>query len=787
MPHPHGNHTPEHIGSIRFSPPGAATLGSRAALPALPEGEILLDLLFQASDYPFSRHCRYARLDTGARRRTFANMVFSADPPGERVGPWPGWRGIPDMPGAVLHRGELRAEVRFQFWGEEERSGHLRGVCILPEGPEGWITVDSGHQALIPHSAEIYRTTRPRPAPLGVELRPELHKTHPRLLLCPADLPALRAAKSRSQAWAEICRLLPEWDLPAELTPESKTLRGPERFRTEDKVLIGALLALIDPTAENLQRALRAFREYLSETAAPDYEPLQIDTQSGETLFILAVGYDWLCEHLTPTEQVRAREWLFAVAERCWSFLGYRRRDYAQAHYLGCALGVLAFAFLFWEEHPRAREWVQYFAGVLDVVCGMLPEDGFYPHGINLWIYEYGFLLRWLELYRVCAGRDLWERSDHWRNASRFRASVTSPDGTLALTFGDPQYRVSGDAWMHFLIGSRTGDAHASALGDFLSGVSHEGVDFRATPPRRRVYEFLYSAPARNHAPAESLPCEIFPDGGQISIRTPDVLFCFRGGPPLGWSRYRTGEFGAYGHADPAHGAFVLLYRGCPVVCGPGPVYRRETAHHSCPTVDGIGQIGNSCVWLPDFYPPSALPPPPEVMVRGSCVALSARLEQAYLPSSGIQAADRSLFVDPERCIVGSDRITCDRTRAIMWHLSSRYPIAAQPGERTFRLGPPDGPGVEFAVLSPTPPRWHAAPAPVVPGYTSDGEPLYTLTIVYETSRLEVLWCLSLGDYPVSDYACSGDVDWHLKAKDGWTVRRHGIWVYPEDFDAHQD
>ena len=784
MPPPHGDHTPQRLGTIRFRTLIEDTGRARADLPYLPEGEILLDVCFEARDFPFQNHCRHARLKDGASRRTFANMVFSPDPPGVCVGPWPGWRDIPPMPAPRVRRGASFADVRLHFRGDEQRCAEVRGLCTLPPGADQWITVESGHHALVPRSAELYRTTRLQAAPRQVELRRDLADAHPRLLLSSSDIPSLRRTTTSSRAWREILHLLNSWDLPPGLTPESKTLEGPECLRGEDKVLLGAILALVDPSAENIRRARQAYLGYLSETASAGYEPLTVDTQSGETLFILALGYDWLNDHLTPAEQARARDWLFTVAEGCWSFLGYERRDYAQAHYLGCALGVVAFAFLFWDTHPRAREWTSYLAGVLDVVCAMLPEDGFYPHGINLWIYEYGFLLRWLELYRICAGHDCWQATEHWRNASRFRGSVTSHDGRLAMTFGDPQYRVSGDAWMHLLIGARTDDPAASALGEFLAEVSHESVDFRAAPPRRRVYEFLYGLGRETNKGGIPPAVEIFPDGGQVSVRSADALFCYRGGPPLGWSRYRAGEFGGYGHADPAHGAFLLLYGGSPLVCGPGPVYRRETAHHSCPTVDGFGQIGDSCVWLPDFFPPSTLPSCADVMVRGSRLAIASDLAPAYLPGAGIRRADRSLFVDLEQCIIGADRIRCDRRRSIRWHLSSRYPISAHRTGTVFRLGPPGGATAELALFGPAPQHWQSTPAAVVPGYTNDGEPLYTLSIAFEVSKLELVWCLSLGGWPAGDYLYSGGTDWQLTGSDGTRFRRHTRWVYPEGFDA---
>jgi hypothetical protein len=692
------------------------------------------------------------------------------------------------MPEAVLRRGSESRQIRFQFWGDEQESGHLRGICQLPPAGDHEVEVEIQDLNLTPVAAELYLTSRPRAVPLPAKLQRHLVDQHPRLLVSPGDLPGLRQKRrgSGAPAWSAIQGLLPSWDKPPFLTAGSRTPSGPELFRGEDRVLVAALIHLVEPTPENMRRARESFLGYLAETRAPDYEPLRIDTQAGETLFILCVGFDWLYDCLSAEERERARHWLFVVAERCWSYLGYERRDYAQAHFLGCALGLLAFAFLFWEEHPRSEEWATYFAGVLQVVLAMLPADGFYPHGINLWIYEYGFLLRWMEIFRVCAGRDLWSASGHWANASRFRTSVTSGDGLLGLTFGDPQYRVAGDAWLHHLIGARTDSTAAFAAGEMLTDVSHEGVDFRASPPRRRVYEFLYREEPGT-TPREEPPVVSFADGGHVCVRSRDSLICFRAGLPLGLQRYRSGEYGGYGHADPAQGALLLIHKGELLVCGPGPVYRRETAHHSCPTVDGGGQLGDSLVWLPDFFPPSVLTPAPELRVNGSRVAISADLSPAYLPSAGVVTAHRSLYLDPDRCVVGSDRITCDRRRSIEWHLGSRFPIVAREGGDgpVFLLGPDDSSRVELLVFQPVPLTWESSQAEVVPGYTNDGAPLHMLTLSYENEELEIVWCLVFQPRARYDYTFVPGDPWRINGPDGLVIRRNDRWVHPEGFDAN--
>ena len=693
------------------------------------------------------------------------------------------------MPEVLLRRGSEAEKIRFQFWGDEERREHLRGLSALPQTSDREIALEIQDPHLSPISADLYSVSRPRVLPLTVTLRPHLADQHPRLLVSPAEVPLLRKKRNGSgaPAWRALDHLLASWDLSHSLTPEAKNFPGPERLSGEDRVLVASLLHLVDPTSENRERARKSYLDYLAQTKAPQFEPLRIDTQAGETLFILCVGFDWLHDDFSPEEREGIRDWLFRVADTCWSHLGYERRDYAQAHFLGCSLGLLAFAFLFWETHPRSREWAEYLAGVLQVIQMMLPADGFYPHGINLWIYEYGFLLRWLELFRLCAGHDLWSVSPHWKQASRFRMSVTSSDNLLGLTFGDPQYRVGGDAWLHHLIGARTGSHEASALGDRLAGASHEGVDFRASPPRRRVYEFLYREEARP-TPEEEPAVTSFSDGGQITVRSGDSLFCFRSGPPLGWQRYLSGEYGGYGHADPGQGAFLLLHKGKLVVSGPGPVYRRETADQGCPTVDGEGQLGDTLVWLPDFFPPSALASVPELRVSGQCVAVRADLSQAYVSHPGVAAAYRSLYLDLERGIAGSDRIRCNRERSIEWHICSCFPFAAKDGGNgsVFRMGPEGSSGVELIVFQPVGLEWESCRAEVVPGYTNDGNPLYRLSLSSVAESVEIVWFLLFRGERACNYTFVPGDPWKITGSDGLVIRPHGEWIHPEGFHADQ-
>lgn len=625
------------------------------------------------------RFCRYARPIDPTRPPTFLNTLYAPEPPGIRVGPWPGWRGLPDLPEVRLHTGRATVVGKYYFLGDEELSGELRVMFPCQRGVDRILRFETPDARLQPRRAQLLGNLPAWAPPVAVALRPELRGRHPRLVLDAAGVERLRKEIRGAKVphWRRIEKLVRDsWALPFATTPEGKVLPGKERLTGADRILIATLMALLQPTAKNTAWAKRTCFAYLRETARRDFGPLGIDTQSGEVLYLLCVGFDWLHDAMTPRERTRAKQRLWEVAEICRRHLDPARRDYAQAHYLGCGLGLLAFAFLFWDEHPAATAWAAELRGAFARVLAMLPADGFFPHGINLWIYEHGFLHRWLELFRQCAGENLWNTTPYFAAAARFRAAATSPDDTCGVTFGDPQYRVAGDSWCHLLTAQRTGDGESQALGERLLRQHPQDTDHRHAPPRRRVYELLWHDPRlRAKPPREAVGN--FRDGGQVFVRRGDTLVTLRCGAPLGRQRRAAGEVGGYGHSDPCNGA-VLVWRGGTFVgSGPGPLYRRDTALHNLVTIDGRGQVGDRCVWFPDFLEERFIPPEPVIRkIRGG-VRLTCELAAAYLPQLGVRRHTRTIVVGDDGSLRGEDVIELARQRELAWHWHTRAKVTA--------------------------------------------------------------------------------------------------------------
>jgi len=667
--------------TIGIRPPDQST-EMQVQLPDLTPGRYGLHLIFDCRLYPLRRHCCHMRpsdpqSDPQGLRR-FAEMTFSLQPPGLCIGPWPGWRGVPPMPEVKLTTPHESVRAQFNFYGDEEQSGLLRAIALLfvraPEDHKLWLQWSDDR--LLPLRIEIIPNARRRAEPTPVDLVTDRRGGYPRLLFTAEQFTELRkdSASAHRKIKRQLLRLERNRYLPDEVTAEAKLLPGPERLRDFDRLLLPAFLTLFDSDAALRHRAIEQLVHALDLSLQPDYEPMVIDTQSGECLFSLCLAVDWLWNYMDDSLRGSVREKLYQTADRVWRHIGYEREDYAQAHFLGAGHGLLAFCFLFWETHPQVAEWAAWLHGAFLRVLDMLPDDGFYPHGLNLWIYEHAFLLRFLELLRGCAGLDYWSATPYWRKASCFRAAATSDNGLLGVTFGDPQYRVGGDSWMHRLIALRTASPAAANLAAKLIDLSPAGVDFRNAPARRRIWEFLYSGKTPAPAAAPSRKAADFPDGGQLFWRSSCYLVTLRAGAPLGEKRYQAGEWSGYGHSDPGQGSFLIADDRGLLVCGPGPVYRRDTLLHNTVTFNGYGQIGDRMVWAPDFIAAD----------RFSCLVGHGELENgfyaetdlapAYLDFLAVKRLRRKVIWLPPGLLIVQDTVECTDEKEVQWNLHSYHP-----------------------------------------------------------------------------------------------------------------
>jgi len=278
----------------------------------------------------------------------------------------------------------------------------------------------------------------------------------------------------------------------------------------------------------------------------------------------------------------------------------------------------------------------------------------------------------------------------------------------------------------------------------------------------------------------------VFNDGGQLFVRefggVPSV-FTFRAGPPLGRQRYIAGEHGGYGHADPANGSFLLHHDNRFSITGPGPTYRRDTALHNTITVDGQGQVGDSTVWLPDFFPPDALCPPPQIRHDGGRVSVSSVLTPAYLPHLGVTKCHRELWIDRDRFIIaGSDTVVCAEPRSIQWniHLPGLPRRRDEENFMAFDLGDP-GQFPRLLILDSAELQAETGSMEMVPAYPNDGTRTCYLRLSVRRAEVRFVWCLLLDPRAGSPRLTVDDEGTAIAFPDGLRFsERHGF-LTPEN------
>jgi hypothetical protein len=279
---------------------------------------------------------------------------------------------------------------------------------------------------------------------------------------------------------------------------------------------------------------------------------------------------------------------------------------------------------------------------------------------------------------------------------------------------------------MHYLIATRTQSPEAETLGEALVDQPTGGVDFRSVPPRRRVWEFLFYNPGL-HSSQVRQTRSYFPDGGQIFWRLgekyDESLLTFRAGAPLGLRRYDHGEWSGYGHSDPCQGSFLLAKRDKLLLCGSGPVYRRDTCLNNTITIDGRGQIGDSTPWAPEFVRPDRFARVTDFHCTETREWIEADLTASYLDFLGAQRLVRRLYVLRPSLFIIHDRIELDRERELQWNLHTYGEIREMSHASELQFQFIDGEqSLQLLCILPKMAQWRTGFSDFVPAYPHAGK-----------------------------------------------------------------
>jgi len=612
----------------------------------------------------------YAQHKGGGKKYSFPNFTLSKEPAGIRFGPWPGWRFVPAMPELKLTASEKEYKVKFYFTGDEENSCIINAYSECDLSQENELSLNVGSLPLELISTEIYDAKNITLAQNKISIKEDNISYRPRLLFNPVDLLVLKI-RGNSICWDNIEKLFDNWTLTWKTNPEVRTLAGRERLNILDKILLSSFHALMTSDKRSVKKAKKTLKEFISISSQPDYEPLLIDTQTGSCLFYMCLVYDWIEYFLNEEEKREFKKHIDTAKNKLLKFLTPDRKDYAQAHFLGCISGLLAYSIVFYHEEKESKEYIDFIANAFTTAMEMLPDDGSYPHGINLWIYEYTFLIRITEMLDRFTNINFWERKSFWKNSSKFREISLSPDKLHGITFGDPQFRVAGDAWIHFLISKRLNNYDIRNFAIDLMDIESSGVDHRSVMPSRRIFEFIYGDDQKTETATQFDSVKYFQDTGQIFINKNDFLFTVKCGAPLGKKRHEQGEWSGYGHSDPCNGAFLVYYKNSFVFTGPESSYKRNTEFQNTITINGSGQIGDKMVWSPDFNLSRNFPENTGFRQSNRFCLIDMNLTPAYNDSIQAEGIRRELLVFDSGVILGCDVIELKNSNDIEWNIHS--------------------------------------------------------------------------------------------------------------------
>ena len=311
-----------------------------------------------------------------------------------------------------------------------------------------------------------------------------LRAGHPRLLLTDEQLAAaVEAAKTdplRAQLHARIIALA-----EVELTtpPIKHVLIGP-RLLDKSRTCIGRVLtcSLAFRLTGDERFAARAKKEMFTAAAFADWNPSHF-LDVAEMSFALAIGYDWLYNHLTPDERTTLKAALmkhglaFATAaysgpkptdSRLWFVT--RASNWNQV----CNGGLLTAALALADEEPAlARLVVNGARKSLPTSMAAYQPDGAYPEGPGYWGYGTSYNVIAIAALESALGTDLGiTKAQAFDRTALYRLYVQSPAGD-AFNYADGGAHIGAQAeytWLAQRFAISTAQAHSRALlGDALA------------------------------------------------------------------------------------------------------------------------------------------------------------------------------------------------------------------------------------------------------------------------------------------------------------------------------
>ena len=316
---------------------------------------------------------------------------------------------------------------------------------------------------------------------------------HPRLLLKAGEEARIKEMIAEDEAMARVHgAILAECDEILDLPVLERVMEGKRLLHTSREALKRIFwLSYSYRMTGNEAYAERAVDEMLAVSAFSDWNPSHF-LDVGEMVMAVAIGYDWLYDHMTPLQRQTAKE---AIVEK--GFVPADDERYAGFYNLAnnwnqvCCSGLLYGALATYEEHPEhARELIDLYVKSVPFALACYAPDGGYPEGFNYWGYGTSFQVMMIAALESAMGTDFGLcEAPGFLDTSAFVQFMTAPTGEC-FNFSDSAPYAPCNMMM-FWFASKTGDLQRIWLerqylenlpDDFMDEVDRRFTEHRLLP-----------------------------------------------------------------------------------------------------------------------------------------------------------------------------------------------------------------------------------------------------------------------------------------------------------------
>lgn len=386
---------------------------------------------------------------------------------------------------------------------------------------------------------------------------------HPRLLLKEGEETRITDMIAEDEAMAKVHEgIISECDEMLGLPVLERVMEGKRLLHTSREALRRIFwLSYSYRMTGNEAYADRAVDEMMAVCAFRDWNPSHF-LDVGEMVMAVAIGYDWLYDHMTPQQRQTAKE---AIVEK--GFIPADDERYAGFYNLAnnwnqvCCSGLLYGALATYEDHPeKARELIDLYVKSVPFALACYAPDGGYPEGFNYWGYGTSFQVMMIAALESAMGTDFsLSAAPGFLDTAAFVQFMTAPTGEC-FNFSDAVPYAPCNPMM-FWFASKTGETERIWLerrnietlpDDFMDDVAHRFTEHRLLPSLMifaSMTDMSRLAPPQDHFRV-------------YEGRTP--LFIYRSG----WEDREDAYLGIKGgspttsHAHMDAGSFVYEYMG---------------------------------------------------------------------------------------------------------------------------------------------------------------------------------------------------------------------------------